>query len=65
MEKKKILIVEDDKYIVNFISMALKKEDYGFYTARTVETLLHNRIDYIPFLFSCPENILHDHHFPT
>ena len=37
MEKKKILIVEDDKYIVNFISMALKKEDYGFYTARTVE----------------------------
>ena len=37
MEKKKILIVEDDKYIVNFISMALKKEDYGFYIARTVE----------------------------
>ena len=32
-----ILIVEDDKYILNFISMTLKKEGYGYYVARTVE----------------------------
>lgn len=36
-DKKYILIVEDDKYIINFISMSLKKENYGFYVAKTVE----------------------------
>lgn len=36
-DKKTILIVEDDKYIINFISMSLKKADYRYYIARTVE----------------------------
>lgn len=40
MEKKSILIVEDDKYIINFISMALKKEGYGYYVAKSVEEAL-------------------------
>lgn len=39
-DKKYILIVEDDKYIINFISMSLKKENYGFYVAKTVEEAL-------------------------
>lgn len=34
--KKYILIVEDDKYIINFISMSLKKEEYGYIVAKTV-----------------------------
>ena len=33
--KHKILIVEDDKYIINFISMSLKKEDYDYVIAKT------------------------------
>lgn len=32
-DKHKILIVEDDKYIINFISMSLKKEDYDYVIA--------------------------------
>lgn len=36
-DKRYILIVEDDKYIINFISMSLKKENYGFYVAKTAE----------------------------
>ena len=36
-DKRQILLVEDDKYIINFISMSLKKENYGFYIAKTVE----------------------------
>ncbi|MEF9946110.1 MAG: response regulator transcription factor [Lachnospiraceae bacterium] len=36
-DKKTILIVEDDKYIVNFISMSLKKAEYGYYVAKSVE----------------------------
>lgn len=36
-EKSTVLIVEDDKYIVNFISMSLKKENYRYYIAKTVE----------------------------
>lgn len=39
-DKKTILIVEDDKYIVNFISMTLKKEGYCFYVAKSVEEAL-------------------------
>lgn len=35
--KKTILIVEDDKYVLNFISMRLKKEGYAYYIAKTVE----------------------------
>ena len=38
--KKHLLIVEDDKYIVSFISMSLKKENYGFYVAKGVEEAL-------------------------
>ena len=34
-DKHKILIVEDDKYIINFISMSLKKEDYDYVIAKT------------------------------
>ena len=29
-DKRTILIVEDDKYIINFISMSLKKENYRY-----------------------------------
>ena len=36
-EKKTILIVEDDKYIVNFMSMTLKDEGYGYYVAKSVK----------------------------
>lgn len=36
-DKQYILIVEDDKYIINFLSMSLKKENYGFYVAKSVE----------------------------
>ena len=39
-DKKYILIVEDDKYIINFISMSLKKENYGYYVAKSVEEAL-------------------------
>ena len=33
----KILIVEDDKYIIHFLSISLKEEDYGLWTAKTVK----------------------------
>ena len=36
-DKKSILIVEDDKYIVNFISMTLKEEGYRYYIAKSVK----------------------------
>lgn len=36
-DKKSILIVEDDKYIVNFISMTLKEEGYRYYVAKSVK----------------------------
>lgn len=36
-DKKNILIVEDDKYIINFISMSLKKEGYRFCVAKEVQ----------------------------
>ena len=40
-DKHKILIVEDDKYIINFISMSLKKEDYDFVIAKTCGEAVH------------------------
>ena len=40
-DKHKILIVEDDKYIINFISMSLKKEDYDYVIRRHVEKQMH------------------------
>ena len=39
-EKQTILIVEDDKYIIHFISMSLKEENYTFWTAKTVKEAL-------------------------
>lgn len=36
-EKTTILIVEDDKYILNFISMSLKKEEYKYFVAKSVQ----------------------------
>ena len=36
-DKRTILIVEDDKYIINFISMSLKKENYRYYASKSVE----------------------------
>lgn len=36
-DRKTILIVEDDKYIVHFLSISLKEEDYGLWTAKTVK----------------------------
>ena len=35
--KKTILIVEDDKYIIHFLSMSFKEEDYAFQVAGTVK----------------------------
>lgn len=35
--KKTILIVEDDKYIIHFLSMSFKEEAYAFQVARTVK----------------------------
>lgn len=35
-DKLKILIIEDDKYILNFISLSLKASGYSFVTAGTV-----------------------------
>ncbi|MCR1898473.1 response regulator transcription factor [Irregularibacter muris] len=35
MENPKILIIEDDKYILNFISLSLKTNGYAFETAST------------------------------
>lgn len=39
-DKHTILIVEDDKYIIHFMSMSLKEENYTFWTARTVKDAL-------------------------
>lgn len=36
-EKRTILIVEDDKYIVNFMSTTFKEEGYGYYVAKSVK----------------------------
>lgn len=36
-DKKSILIVEDDKYIINFITMSLKKAEYRYEAARSVQ----------------------------
>ena len=36
-DRKTILIVEDDKYIIHFLSISLKEEDYGLWTAKTVK----------------------------
>ena len=35
--RKTILIVEDDKYIIHFLSISLKEEDYGLWVAKTVK----------------------------
>lgn len=37
MNKETILIVEDDKYILNFITISLKNEDYILVCARSVQ----------------------------
>lgn len=39
-EKKTILIVEDDKYIINFISTSMKKEGYKYFVAKNVDEAL-------------------------
>ena len=36
-DRKTILIVEDDKYIIHFLSISLKEEDYGLWVAKTVK----------------------------
>lgn len=58
-DKKYILLVEDDKYIINFISMTLKKENYGYYVAKTVEQALSlfyaNRPDIIILDLGLPD----------
>ena len=38
--KRTILIVEDDKYIIHFLSVSLKEEAYTFWTAGTVKEAL-------------------------
>lgn len=35
-EKKTILIVEDDKYIIHFLSVSFREENYGFQVAKSV-----------------------------
>ena len=37
-EKKTILIVEDDKYIIHFLMVSLKEEGYGCVIAKSVKT---------------------------
>lgn len=39
-DKKTILIVEDDKYIINFISTSMKKEGYKYFVAKNVDEAL-------------------------
>ena len=36
-DRKTILIVEDDKYIIHFLSISLKEENYGLWVAKTVK----------------------------
>lgn len=36
-DRKIILIVEDDKYIIHFLSISLKEENYGLWVAKTVK----------------------------
>ena len=36
-EKKTILIVEDDKYIIHFLSVSFREENYGFQVAKSVK----------------------------
>ena len=36
-DTKTILIVEDDKYIIHFLSISLKEENYGLWVAKTVK----------------------------
>ena len=58
-EKKTILIVEDDKYIVNFMSMTLKDEGYGYYVAKSVKEAISlfyaNRPDMILLDLGLPD----------
>ena len=39
-DRKEILIVEDDKYIIHFLSVSFKEESYGFQVAGTVKEAL-------------------------
>ena len=36
-DRKTILIAEDDKYIIHFLSISLKEENYGLWVAKTVK----------------------------
>ena len=36
-DRKTILIVEDDKYIIHFLSISLKEENYSLWVAKTVK----------------------------
>ena len=36
-DRKTILIVEDDKYIIHFLSISLMEENYGLWVAKTVK----------------------------
>lgn len=58
-EKKNILIVEDDKYIINFLSISLKEEGYGYYTTGTVKEAIRlfyaNRPDLVILDLGLPD----------
>ena len=62
-EKKTILIVEDDKYIVNFMSMTLKDEGYGYYVAKSVKEAISlfyaNQPDMILLDLGLPDCLLY------
>ena len=58
-DRKTILIVEDDKYIIHFLSISLKEEDYGLWTAKTVKEAVSlfyaNRADLVILDLGLPD----------
>ncbi len=57
--KKTILIVEDDKYIIHFLSMSFKEEAYAFQVAGTVKEAVSlfyaNRPDFVILDLGLPD----------
>ena len=58
-DRKTILIVEDDKYIIHFLSISLKEEDYGLWVAKTVKEAVSlfyaNRPDLVTLDLGLPD----------
>lgn len=58
-EKKTILIVEDDKYIIHFLSVSFREENYGFQVAKSVKEAVSlfyaNRPDFVILDLGLPD----------